>query len=88
MEIMTKTTDGFKIADEDLKMRGPGDFFGARQHGLPNMKMASLTDSALLTEAHRFAREILTVDPLLQKPENKNLNQAIYDLFNSEYIMN
>lgn len=88
MEIMTKTTDGFKIADEDLKMRGPGDFFGARQHGLPNMKMASLTDSALLTEAHRFAREILTDDPLLQKPENKNLNQAIYDLFNSEYIMN
>lgn len=88
MDIMTKTTDGFKIADEDLKMRGPGDFFGARQHGLPNMKMASLTDSALLTEAHRFAREILTDDPLLQKPENKNLNQAIYDLFNSEYIMN
>ena len=88
MEIMTKTTDGFKIADEDLKMRGPGDFFGARQHGLPNMKMASLTDSALLTEAHRFAREILTDDPLLQKAENKNLNQAIYDLFNSEYIMN
>lgn len=88
MDVMTKTTDGFKIADEDLKMRGPGDFFGARQHGLPNMKMASLTDSALLTEAHRFAREILESDYSLQKPENKNLNKAIYDLFNSEYIMN
>ena len=88
MEIMTKTTDGFKIADEDLKMRGPGDFFGARQHGLPNMKMASLTDSALLTEAHRFAREILDDDFNLQKPENRKLGQAIYDLFNSEYIMN
>lgn len=88
MEIMTRTTDGFKIADEDLKMRGPGDFFGARQHGLPNMKMASLTDSALLTEAHRFAREILDDDFNLQKPENRNLGQAIYDLFNSEYIMN
>lgn len=88
MEIMTKTTDGFKIADEDLKMRGPGDFFGARQHGLPNMKMASLTDSALLTEAHRFAREILDDDFNLQKSENRNLGQAIYDLFNSEYIMN
>lgn len=88
MEIMTKTTNGFKIADEDLKMRGPGDFFGARQHGLPNMKMASLTDSALLTEAHRFAREILDDDFNLQKPENRNLGQAIYDLFNSEYIMN
>lgn len=88
MEIMTRTTDGFKIADEDLKMRGPGDFFGARQHGLPNMKMASLTDSALLTEAHRFAREILDDDFNLQKPENRKLGQAIYDLFNSEYIMN
>lgn len=88
MDIMTKTTDGFKIADEDLKMRGPGDFFGARQHGLPNMKMASLTDSALLTEAHRFAREILENDYALQKPENQNLSKAIYDLFNSEYIMN
>ncbi len=88
MEIMTKTTDGFKIADEDLKMRGPGDFFGARQHGLPNMKMASLTDSALLTEAHRFAQEILVDDFNLQKSENQNLNKAIYDLFNSEYIMN
>ena len=88
MDVMTKTTDGFKIADEDLKMRGPGDFFGARQHGLPNMKMASLTDSALLTEAHRFAREILENDYALQKPENRNLSKAIYDLFNSEYIMN
>lgn len=88
MDVMTKTTDGFKIADEDLKMRGPGDFFGSRQHGLPNMKMASLTDSALLTEAHRFAREILERDYALQKPENQNLSKAIYDLFNSEYIMN
>ena len=88
MDVMTKTTDGGKIADEDLKMRGPGDFFGARQHGLPNMKMASLTDSALLTEAHRFAREILENDYTLQKPENQNLSKAIYDLFNSEYIMN
>ncbi len=88
MDVMTKTTDGFKIADEDLKMRGPGDFFGARQHGLPNMKMASLTDSALLTEAHRFASEILENDYALQKPENQNLGKAIYDLFNSEYIMN
>lgn len=88
MEIMTKTTDGFKIADEDLKMRGPGDFFGARQHGLPNMKMASLTDSELLTEAHRFASALLADDPELKKEENKNLNEAIYSLFHSDYIMN
>lgn len=88
MEIMTKTTDGFKIADEDLKMRGPGDFFGSRQHGLPTMKMASLTDSELLTEAHRFAQEILSDDFNLQRDENKNLRLAIFELFNSEYILN
>lgn len=88
MDIMKSTTDGFKIADEDLKMRGPGDFFGARQHGLPNLKMASLTDSKILTEAHRFARETLENDPELSSEENKNLNSAIFELFNSEYIMN
>lgn len=88
MDIMKSTTDGFKIADEDLKMRGPGDFFGARQHGLPNLKMASLTDSEILTEAHRFARETLENDPELSSEENKNLNSAIFELFNSEYIMN
>lgn len=88
MDIMKTTTDGFKIADEDLKMRGPGDFFGARQHGLPNLKMASLTDSEILTEAHRFARETLENDPELSSEENKNLNSAIFELFNSEYIMN
>lgn len=88
MDIMKSTTDGFKIADEDLKMRGPGDFFGARQHGLPNLKMASLTDSEILTEAHRFARETLEKDPELSSEENKNLNSAIFELFNSEYIMN
>lgn len=88
MKIMCETVDGFKIADADLQMRGPGDFFGARQHGLPNMKMASLTDSATLTEAHRFAREILANDPELSEPENQNLRHAIHNLFNSEYIMN
>lgn len=88
MEIMKKTSDGFKIADEDLKMRGPGDFFGARQHGLPNMKMATLTDSELLNEAYRFAKEILRYDYSLQREENKNLSQAVYELFNSEYILN
>lgn len=85
---MKSTVDGFKIADEDLKMRGPGDFFGARQHGLPNLKMASLTDSEILTESHRFARETLERDPELSLPENKNLNAAIFELFNSEYVMN
>ena len=88
MSIMKSTTDGFKIADEDLKMRGPGDFFGSRQHGLPEMKIAMLTDTALLTEANRFAREIIADDPELEKEENKNLGNAIKEMFSSEYVMN
>ncbi len=88
MKIMSSTTDGFKIADEDLKMRGPGDFFGARQHGLPEMKIAMLTDTALLNEANRFAREIIINDPEFKLDENKHLAEAINELFSSEYVMN
>ncbi len=88
MKVMTSTTDGFKIADEDLKMRGPGDFFGSRQHGLPDMKIAMLTDTALLNEANRFAREIIIDDPDFLKEENKNLKDAIAELFSKEYVLN
>lgn len=88
MKVMTSTTDGFKIADEDLKMRGPGDFFGSRQHGLPEMKIAMLTDTAVLNEANHFARELIIDDPNFEKEENSNLRQAIADLFSGEYVMN
>lgn len=88
MKVMTSTTDGFKIADEDLKMRGPGDFFGSRQHGLPEMKIAMLTDTALLNEANRFARELIIDDPDFIKEENRNLKTAISELFSGEYVMN
>ena len=88
MMVMTSTTDGFKIADEDLKMRGPGDFFGSRQHGLPEMKIAMLTDTAILNEANRFAREIIIDDPDFIKEENRNLKDAISELFSGEYVMN
>ena len=69
-------------------MRGPGDFFGSRQHGLPEMKIAMLTDTALLNEANRFAREIITDDPDFEKEENKNLREGIAHLFSGEYVMN
>lgn len=88
MKIMTSTTDGFKIADADLKMRGPGDFFGSRQHGLPEMKIAMLTDTALLNEANRFAREIIIDDPEFEKEDNRNLREGIAHLFSGEYVMN
>lgn len=64
LRVMTKTSDGFQIAEEDLRLRGPGDFFGARQHGLPTLKVADLTcDMALLREAQDAAEELLRTDP-------------------------
>lgn len=88
MSIMTETNDGFKIADEDLKMRGPGDFFGSRQHGMPEMKMASLTDTFTLSETNKFAKEIIADDPDLIKAEHRNLKSAVDELFNENYSAN
>ncbi|MBQ7654665.1 MAG: ATP-dependent DNA helicase RecG, partial [Clostridia bacterium] len=63
---MCRTTDGFVIADEDLKLRGPGDFFGSRQHGLPELKIAGLmSDTKIMKEAQKTAKDILTDDPTL-----------------------
>ncbi|MEG1426704.1 MAG: ATP-dependent DNA helicase RecG, partial [Oscillospiraceae bacterium] len=67
MKVMCATTDGFKIADADLSMRGPGDFFGQRQHGLPRLKIADMMkDLATLREAQECAGQILKNDPTLK----------------------
>ena len=56
---MCETNDGFKIADADLKLRGPGDFFGSKQHGLPTLKIASIFDDmSVLKETQRLAKRI------------------------------
>jgi ATP-dependent DNA helicase RecG len=82
LKIMTQTSDGFKIADEDLKLRGPGDFFGSRQHGLPDLRIANmLDDTAILRQTNAAAAEIISSDPDLQMEENKGLNSAISALF-------
>ena len=66
LRAMTRTGDGFKIAEEDLRLRGPGDFFGQRQHGLPALKVADLScDVALLREAQAAAEALLARDPEL-----------------------
>ncbi len=81
-DILCKTNDGFAIAEEDLRLRGPGDFFGSRQSGLPTMKIASLmTDSRILYAARDEAQRILSEDPFLEKEENLNLNKKISALF-------
>ena len=64
LKVMTRTTDGFRIAEEDLRLRGPGDFFGVRQHGLPGLKIAdSGCDTHLLQEAQEAADALLERDP-------------------------
>ena len=80
LQVMTKTGDGFKIAEEDLRLRGPGEFFGQRQHGLPGLKIADLgCDTQLLREAQAAAEELLRRDPALQScPGTAERVQALF----------
>ena len=87
LKVMAQTSDGFKIAEEDLRLRGPGDFFGQRQHGLPSLKVADLScDMALLKEAQNAAHELLRIDPELT--HHRATAQRIEELFeaNSEMM--
>ena len=82
LKVMTHTTDGFVISEEDLKARGPGDFFGKRQHGLPQLRIADLAgDMRLLKEAQQAAEDLLTADPTLSKPENRRVLEQVKRLF-------
>ena len=87
MKIMSSTSDGFKISEEDLKMRGPGDFFGSAQHGLPPLKIADIAcNSQLLGMAQQCAKELLDSDPQLRSPEHCSLKIDTLRLFNKEII--
>ncbi|MCF7886950.1 MAG: ATP-dependent DNA helicase RecG [Candidatus Omnitrophica bacterium] len=80
LEIIEKESDGFKIAEADLKLRGPGDFFGQLQHGLPNLKIAdSLRDLKILKQARIFAREVIKKDPYLAQSGFKLLRNHLSD---------
>ena len=78
LSIMTKTNDGFRISEEDLRLRGPGDFFGSRQHGLPEMHVADLgADMDVMQRAQSEAQLLLAADPELALPEHAALRQSV-----------
>ena len=82
LDVMCKTTDGFVIAEEDLKQRGPGDFLGSRQHGLPELRLANIvTDTKILYAAQKQAEDILLADPELAFPEHKKLRELMENVF-------
>ena len=82
LDIMTKSNDGFEISRRDLELRGPGDFLGTRQHGMPELNVADIfTDFEAMKLARDAANEILARDPGLNSEEHIFLKEGINRLF-------
>jgi len=87
LKIMEESQDGFVIAETDLKLRGPGEFFGTRQHGLPEMKIANLYhDAKALKEVQQCVKNILSIDPAFKAEENKQLLEAMNEWLGKEEL--
>lgn len=82
LEMMTRSNDGFEIAEHDLQLRGPGELFSTRQHGLPDLKIANIVeDYDLLVFARKNAFELVSQDPMLTNAEHKNIRRALLAKF-------
>lgn len=82
LELMTNTDNGFEISEKDLQMRGPGDLFGSKQHGIPSLKLSDLIKNVNIFETIKSeAKQLLAEDPDLTKPENIKLKKHIQNLF-------
>jgi ATP-dependent DNA helicase RecG len=84
LDIIESTQDGFKLAEEDLKLRGPGEFFGTRQSGLPDLRMAKLSDVPLLEMARTEALRLFEEDKVLEKPEHALLVKEMTRVWTTE----
>ena len=78
LEVFQATNDGFRLAEEDLRLRGPGDFFGVRQSGVPELRVANLSDTALIELARSLAAKLWHDDPYLRKPEHAALRERMH----------
>ena len=86
---MCRTNNGFEIADMDLKLRGPGDFFGNRQHGLPELSIADFSDTETLAQSQEAAEKLLAISPDLSHDDMRALRAKIRRLFKeTENTMN
>ncbi|WPD19927.1 ATP-dependent DNA helicase RecG [Thermaerobacter composti] len=82
LEALCRTQSGFEIAEFDLQLRGPGDFFGTRQHGLPALRIADpVRDAQLLRQARQVARRLLEQDPDLRQPDHQALRREVMDRY-------
>jgi len=82
LEVMTRINDGFEIAEHDLRLRGPGEMFSTRQHGLPDLKIANIIDDFdLLVMARKKAFELVAQDPMLTKSQHRNLRRELLNKF-------
>jgi len=84
LDIIEKVQDGFQLAEEDLRLRGPGEFFGTRQSGLPDLRMAKLSDVALLELARNEAIRLFEKDPSLDKAEHHPLAKELARVWPAE----
>lgn len=84
LQAVERTNDGFELAENDLKLRGPGEFFGTRQSGLPDLKLVQLTDVKLLELARQEAQLILEKDELLEQPQHRLLAKQLENFWNKK----
>jgi ATP-dependent DNA helicase RecG len=81
LDVLTRVSDGFRIAEEDLRIRGPGEFFGVRQHGVPGLRIANpLSDQKLVETTRRYVKDLLRADPRLDGPDGVVCRRYLRDM--------